>query len=700
METARLPVEGKWPGKLSRFTSVRFAHSWAQAHHEEWSGQMFKFTRYRVGLFIGLTLLLVFPLANSFASPTGFDVDPEFQSFYEQSGELPVFGYAVSAPGEEDGRLVQYFERQRFELHPEHAGTPYIVLLGHLGHQDAERRGLKNHEAFQPRASGNGEGEFFPQTGHNLSGLFRDYWHSQGLNFGDSGVSFRESLALFGYPISEEFVDPDTGLVTQYFERARFEHHPEHAGTEYEVLLGHLGHSEIDFLRANGRGPSGEGPPGQQGRGNNNDQEENEPAPEPDPTPAPAPEPDNGSGDNDVAPGTSIQQMVDNASPGATVRVPAGIYRETVTINKPITLIGEPGAEIRGDNESGNVVREYWIVGRSDNVTIEGFTMRYASNQPQTGALNDGGHNNWIVRNSIFSHAAGANVSLTGDNAQLLDSDISHGGQLGVHSGGGWDFNRNEITNPVRNLVVRGNRIYNNNTDGHDSGWEAGGLKATVQDGSVFENNEVFNNDGPGLWCDIDCRDVTFENNRLHNNSGPGISYELSFNGTIRNNIVWENGYSWDHWGWGAGILIQNSSDTTASDNVVAWNYSGISVVSQDRGLSRWNNVSGNTVRSNQIFSVATHDFHNFALAWLEDWNGVIGANGSNNQGADNRYFHHNADRAWMVFSAPSGDEFGFNQLDQFNRTSGENNGQHLSGADRDRILGQHGVPTQPTRSR
>ena len=27
----------------------------------------------------------------------------------------------------------------------------------------------------------------------------------------------------------------------QYFERARFEHHPEHAGTPYEVLLGHLG---------------------------------------------------------------------------------------------------------------------------------------------------------------------------------------------------------------------------------------------------------------------------------------------------------------------------------------------------------------------------------------------------------------------------------------------------------------------------
>jgi hypothetical protein len=35
----------------------------------------------------------------------------------------------------EDGRLVQYFERARMELHPELAGTPYEVQLGHLGVQ-------------------------------------------------------------------------------------------------------------------------------------------------------------------------------------------------------------------------------------------------------------------------------------------------------------------------------------------------------------------------------------------------------------------------------------------------------------------------------------------------------------------------------------------------------------------------------------
>ena len=53
-------------------------------------------------------------------------------------------------------------------------------------------------------------------------------------------------LAQFGYPLTEERWDSlPTGVgrccVTQYFERARFEYHPENTGTPYEVLLGQFG---------------------------------------------------------------------------------------------------------------------------------------------------------------------------------------------------------------------------------------------------------------------------------------------------------------------------------------------------------------------------------------------------------------------------------------------------------------------------
>ena len=48
------------------------------------------------------------------------------------------------------------------------------------------------------------------------------------------------------------------------------------------------------------------------------------------------------------APGT-LQGLVDAARPGAVVDVPAGVYRESVTIDKPLTVRGE-GAEIRGSD--------------------------------------------------------------------------------------------------------------------------------------------------------------------------------------------------------------------------------------------------------------------------------------------------------------------------------------------------------------
>jgi cell wall-associated NlpC family hydrolase len=183
------------------------------------------------------------PAPVSTASPTGHEVAARFQSFYDQSGGLPVFGYALSGPVLENNLFVQYFERQRFEWHPENAGTPYEVLLGRLGFDTAQAQGLLTTWPFQPQPTPSAENPdctYFAETGHSLCRGFRDYWQSHGLEFGDAGVSYRESLALFGYPLSDEYVDPATGVTVQYFERARFEYHPDNPAP-YQVELGLLG---------------------------------------------------------------------------------------------------------------------------------------------------------------------------------------------------------------------------------------------------------------------------------------------------------------------------------------------------------------------------------------------------------------------------------------------------------------------------
>jgi hypothetical protein len=183
---------------------------------------------------------------------TGHTLANGFKNFWDKNGGLAVFGYSQT---EEFGELnpdtgkiytVQYFERQRYEYHPENAGTPYEVLLGRLGVTDARKRNLLNTPAFQPATnSGAANCFYYPETQHQTCGDFLDYWRSHGLDLGEAGNSYRESLALFGFPISEAYTDPQTGFLTQYFERARFEYHPENKGTPYAVLLGLVGDREL-----------------------------------------------------------------------------------------------------------------------------------------------------------------------------------------------------------------------------------------------------------------------------------------------------------------------------------------------------------------------------------------------------------------------------------------------------------------------
>jgi hypothetical protein len=183
------------------------------------------------------------------ASPTGQDTAQVFQNFYAQSGGLAVFGYPITGTLDEGGYTVQYFERQRLEYHPELAGTSYQILLGLVGEDTARANGLNASKPFQPlpaTTGSDGNCTFMPATGHRVCAGFRDFWQGHGVNLGDSGTSFRESLALFGYPISEEFTDPATGLTVQYFQRARFEYHPEFAGTPNVVELSLLGQAALD----------------------------------------------------------------------------------------------------------------------------------------------------------------------------------------------------------------------------------------------------------------------------------------------------------------------------------------------------------------------------------------------------------------------------------------------------------------------
>lgn len=162
---------------------------------------------------LGLTSPELLPLSPTFyVSETGYHISQRagFLSFWRENGGAMVFGYPLSEEIIENGRIVQYFERARFEYHPD-AEPGYRVQLSLLGRELTAGRDF-------PEGNPEDGTMYFPETKHTLSGKFLQFWLKRG------------GLPIFGYPISEpmEEVGSDGQMRTvQYFERARFEHYPE-----------------------------------------------------------------------------------------------------------------------------------------------------------------------------------------------------------------------------------------------------------------------------------------------------------------------------------------------------------------------------------------------------------------------------------------------------------------------------------------
>ena len=135
-------------------------------------------------------------------------------------------------------------------------------------------------------------------------------------------------------------------------------------------------------------------------------------------------------------------------------------------------------------------------------------------------------------------------------------------------------------------ILVDGNEIAYNNTDGHDPNWEAGGTKFFYTVGLIARGNNVHDNLGPGLWTDWDHIDTLYEDNIVRDNCGPGIFHEASFDAVIRNNLVERNGFCNTAWLDGAGILVNTSKNVTITGNTVRDNNDGIGMTYTDRGTS------------------------------------------------------------------------------------------------------------------
>ena len=165
---------------------------------------------------------------------TGHNIRHGFLRYFNTHGGVAAFGLPLTEEFVEHGRTVQYFERARFEYHPELAGTPYETQLGLLNEAlTAPRRPFAGDTPF-PTVP---EHRYFPETGHSVHFGFLQFWEEQG------------GIERFGYPISQEVTEH--GRTVQHFQRVRLEWVPE-APPGQQVRIANIG---SEYMRAFGLAP-------------------------------------------------------------------------------------------------------------------------------------------------------------------------------------------------------------------------------------------------------------------------------------------------------------------------------------------------------------------------------------------------------------------------------------------------------------
>ncbi|HVN56568.1 MAG TPA: hypothetical protein VMT46_19740 [Anaerolineaceae bacterium] len=160
---------------------------------------------------------------------TGHTVSGDFLGYYDSAKDpLLLFGFPITDAFEDplSGLTVQFFQRARFELHIDADDNQRVQLspLGVLLY-------LPGPEVQFPTDTPACRFYSLNNQGHYVCYAFLDFFNANG------------GLERFGYPLSN--IEKQDDLYVQYFERARFEWHPE-LPTNHRVTLADLGRAYFD----------------------------------------------------------------------------------------------------------------------------------------------------------------------------------------------------------------------------------------------------------------------------------------------------------------------------------------------------------------------------------------------------------------------------------------------------------------------
>lgn len=265
------------------------------------------------------------------------------------------------------------------------------------------------------------------------------------------------------------------------------------------------------------------------------------------------------------------------------------------------------------DNPQGHTVevsvRTQWVEGgTTGDITVRNMVMRHTNGYVTGGALRLGEGGHWLVENNRLSQAESTNLALRGTGNVIRNNDIFCGGNQGMggtnspacaEKAGRRPAGRRPADRRPDDFCdwIVGNRIFFNNTESGSVNWHSAGIKLTVARNFLVEDNQIFANFGAGLWFDIDCDNNTIRGNTFVNNVR-GVTYEISTNPTITDNVFLYNGLQ-SNLRATAAVEILSSPGGTVTNNTLISNQVGISLRAKARG--NHTSLANTTVRGNTI---------------------------------------------------------------------------------------------------
>lgn len=306
--------------------------------------------------------------------------------------------------------------------------------------------------------------------------------------------------------------------------------------------------------------------------------------------------------------GDALRERIAAAAPGAEVCVPRGDYEGTFVIEKPLHLLGEPGAVLRGEGH-GNVVSV-----RAPDVEIAGFIVRGSGRNlgDDNAAIHVTGPRAVIRNNRVLDMLHGIYVRKA-DGCRILDNVIFGDGASrdaindpilsGLNAA---DAASGEFCAEPGSQDRRGNGIHLWNSSGH---LIAGNTIRGTRDGVYFSftrqttvRDNLIEHVRYGLHY-MYSDDNVFERNTFRENAA-GAALMFSRRLVLRGNRFVANR---SHRAY--GLLLQSVDDTRIEGNRIEGNTLGLFMENGNRNVVARNGISGNYVGLRLSDSTADSQF-------------------------------------------------------------------------------------------